>query len=84
MLSRLQNKVFSKMWQHLYFWKKLSHTNSVFVFVYFRMETDPRVAMLCAATVVTPPQKNAGWNAVNVNFTGVASYSAKNVIGKLK
>ena len=48
------------------------------------METDLRVAMLCAATVGTPPQKNAGWNAVNVNFTGVASYSAKNVIGKLK
>ena len=48
------------------------------------MEMDLRVAMLCAATVVTPPQKNAGWNAVNVNFTGVALYSAKNVIGKLK
>ena len=84
MLSRLQTKVFSKMWQHRYFWKKLCHTNSLFVFVYFRMEMDLRVAMLCAATVVTPPQKNAGWNAVNVNFTGVASYSAKNVIGKLK
>ena len=59
-------------------------TNPLFVFVYFRMEMDLRVAMLCAATVVTPPQKNAGWNAVNVNFTGVASYSVKNVIGKLK
>ncbi len=42
------------------------------------MEKVLKVAMQCAATVVTKQFENVEWKGVNANFTGAASYSAKN------
>ena len=48
------------------------------------MERVQKVAMLCAAIVVTKQFEKKEWKDVNVNFIGVVLYNVKNATEKLK